>query len=173
VSDGKNFGRVRMPVHIEPLDPQRPMISDVLVGGIVRYSGWVLRDAASVNPAPVIPSPLVSHNWQYFQDSDENTVLHKHTALYLYFEIYEPQLGTPGKGAYYRWRISNQKSGSAVLNSEPISAADWIVPGSAVVPIGLKVDADKLPKGNYKFEVQASDSAGHESEWKQASFVIK
>ena len=173
ISDGKDFGQAYVRLHVEPLDLKSFTMSDLVIAGIVRYSGWVLLEAASLTPAPVIPSPLVSKDSQYFPDSDKEILLHKHTPLYFYFEIYEPQLGTHGKGIYYRWRITDQKSGSVAMNSEPISAADWIVPGSAVVPIGLKVDADKLPKGNYKLEVQASDSAGHESEWRQAGFVIK
>jgi hypothetical protein len=173
VSDGKEFGQARMPLHVQPLDPQRLMISDVVLAGVVRYAGWVLLEAAALTPAPVIPSPLVSRDSQYFPDSDKEILLHKHTPLYFYFEIYEPQFGTPEKRIYYRWRITNQKSGAVVLNSEPISANLWIVPGSAVVPIGLKVDADKLPKGNYKLEMQASDSAGQMSEWRASEFRIK
>lgn len=173
VSDGKNLGQARMPLHVEPLDPRRLMTSDLVLAGVVRHSGWVLLEAAALTPEPVVPSPLVSKDSQYFLDSDKGFFIHQHTPLYFYFEIYQPQVGEQGEGISYHWRITNLKTGSVALSSEPTSAADWIVPGSAVVPIGLKVDADKLPKGNYKLEVQASDSAGHESEWKQASFVIK
>lgn len=173
VSDGKNFGQARMPLHVQPLDPQRLMISDVVLAGVVRHAGWVLLEAAALTPEPVVPSPLVSKGSQYFPDSDKEILLQKHTPLYFYFEIYEPQLGTPEKGTSYRWRITNQKNGSVVMNSDLISTADWIVPGNVVVPIGLKVDADTLPKGNYKLEVQASDSAGRESAWRAAEFKIK
>ena len=173
VSDGKNLGQARVPLHVQPLDPQRLMVSDLVLAGVVRHAGWVLLEAASLTPEPVVPSPLVSKGSQYFPDSDKEILLQKHTPLYFYFEIYQPQGGAQGKEIDYRWRITNQKDGSVVMNSDPASAADWLVPGSTVVPIGLKVDADKLPKGNYKLEVQASDSAGRESAWRAAEFKIK
>lgn len=56
VSDEANFRRARIPLHIERFDPQSLMISDVVVAGVVRYAGWVLREAASVTPAPVVPA---------------------------------------------------------------------------------------------------------------------
>lgn len=172
VGDGKYFHRAKMPLHVEPLDPQRLLVSDLVIGGIVRYAGWVLREAAAVNPAPVIPSPLVSKDSQYFPDSDQETHL-KHSPLYLYFEIYEPQIGSPGIKIYYQWRITDQKTGSIVMSTEAVSAADWIIPGKVVIPIGLTLNTEKLKTGFYKLELLAADSAGRESGWRAVSFNIK
>jgi hypothetical protein len=74
---------------------------------------------------------------------------------------------------YYQLRITDLKSGSLVMNTGPMSAADWVVPGNAVIPIGLKIDTEKLKAGTYKLEVQASDSAARQSELRHASFMIK
>ena len=173
VTDGKNFGRARSPLHIEPLSSQRLMTSDVAIGGGVRYVGWVLREATAVSPAPVIPTPLVSKDREYLPDSEDPARVHKHTPLYVYFEIYEPQAETPGLPIYYRWRITDQKTGLVVLTTDPLSAAEFLSTGNAVIPIGLKLDTEKLKKGTYKFEVQASDSAGRESERRATKFNIQ
>lgn len=173
VTDETKFGRAQLPLHIEALDPNRLLISEVVVAGIVRYAGWVLREATSVTPAPIVPSPLVSRNAEYFPDSTSLPTLKKHSPLYLYFEVYEPQSETQRNAVYYRWRITEQKKGLVVMSSDPLSAADWMMPGNAVIPIGLTLDTLKLKKGDYKLEVQATDSAGHESEWRSAKFKIQ
>lgn len=173
VSDGQLFAGAEVPLHIERLDPSRLMLSDVVIGGIVRYAGWVLREAAYNTPAPIIPSPLVSKDSQYFPDSEKVTRLKKHTPLYVYFEIYEPQNGEQGPGLFYRWRITNLTTGSVVMDIAPLSAANWVIPGNPVIPIGLKLDTEKLKKGSYKLEVQASDSAAQVSEWRVANFDIR
>jgi len=171
-SDGEYFGRARMPLHVEPLTPEHLMVSDVVIAGVVRYGGWVLREATDVSPAPVVPNPLVSKDSQYYPDSDQPPRLHKHTPLYIYFEIYEPQVETDGTSVYFQWRITDEKTGATVMSTDRQSAADWVVPGNEVIPIGLKLDTEKLNKGSYDLEVQASDSAGHQSEWRAAKFDV-
>jgi hypothetical protein len=115
----------------------------------------------------------VSKDAEYFPDSDSLPTLQKHPPLYIYFEIYEPQIETPGAVVYYRWRIIELKTGSIAMSSGTMSAADWVIPGNVVVPIGLQLDTKKLRKGSYQLEVQASDSAGRESEWRSAKFNIQ
>lgn len=173
VSDGKDFGQAYVAVHVQPLDVKSPTVSDLVLAGIVRYSGWVLLEAASLTPSPILPSPLVSKSSQYFPDSDAVTRVRKHIPLYVYFEIYKPQLPAEAVTVYYQWRITKQKTGSVVMSSDRISAAEWLVPGSVVIPIGLKLETENLKKGSYQVEVQASDSTGHQTEWRQAGFVVQ
>jgi hypothetical protein len=74
---------------------------------------------------------------------------------------------------YYRIRITDRRTGALVMNTEPMSAADWVLPGNVVIPIGLKLATEKLERGSYRLELQASDSAGRQTEWRQADFAIK
>lgn len=60
-----------------------------------------------------------------------------------------------------------------MMNTEAISAADFAGPENGVVPIGLKLDTNALKPSSYRLEVQASDSAGRESEWRAANFNIQ
>jgi hypothetical protein len=171
VSDGKHFGRARLPLHVEAFGGKELSISDIALSNILRDSSWVAREAANVSPAPVVPTPLVSKNVQFFSAVDMR--LPRHSPLSFYFEIYEPQLETETTAVYYSIRIIDLKTRSLVMNTGPMSAAEWVQPRSTVIPIGLKLAMDKLKKGSYRLEVQASDSAGGESEWRQATFMIE
>ena len=171
VSDGKKFGRARVSLRVGPLNGNGLTVSDVALNSILRDASWVVRDAAKFTPAPIVPTPLVSKNVQFLLVPDAE--IHKNNLLSVYFEIYEPPLETADTAIYYRIRITDLKTGTTVMNTEPISAADFVVPGNNVVPVGLKVDINKLGPSSYRLEVQASDSAGRESEWREAKFTIQ
>lgn len=171
VSDGKNLGQARVPLRVQPFDGRSGAISDLVTSSFLRDSSWVLRDAAAVSPAPVVPAPLVSKKVQFFPAIDAS-VPHRNP-LSLYFEIYEPLLETNKVDVTYSLKITDLKTGSLVMNTGAMSAADWVVPGNAVIPIGLKLAIEKLPKGSYRLEIQATDSVGRQTEWRQANFTIQ
>jgi len=171
VSDGKNFGRARVPLRVQPLQGGALAISDLVISSFLRDSSWVLRDAAAVSPASVVPTPLVSKKVQFFPAIDAS-VPHRNP-LSLYFEIYEPLLETNKVDVSYSLKITDLKTGSLVMDTGRMSAADWVVPGNAAIPIGLKLSTEKLPKGSYRLEIQTSDSAGRQTEWRQANFMIQ
>ncbi|MGA2903360.1 MAG: hypothetical protein ABSD98_05995 [Candidatus Korobacteraceae bacterium] len=171
VTDGKNFGRARVPLRVQPLQGGALAISDLVISSFLRDSSWVLRDAAAVSPAPVVPAPLVSKKVQFFPEIDASVP--RRNPLSLYFEIYEPLLETEKPAVSYQLRIADLKSGLLVMNTGPMSAANWVLPGNAVFPIGLNIDTEKLPPGSYQLELQASDSAGRQTEWRKANFVIE
>ena len=91
--------------------------------------------------------------------------------LPLYFEIYEPVLKQQKTEVYMHLRVTNLKNGAVVLDSGPISTNKWVLPGNIVIPVGFSLGTQNLDKGNYRLDVQASDTA-RESAWRQASFTI-
>jgi hypothetical protein len=171
VSDGKSVGEAVIPLHVETFDKDRFGVSDIILAGIVRDASSLQREAASVYPAPMNPTPLVSKDVQFLPTVDSHVP--KHTPLSFYFEIYEPLLETQMPTVSFSVRITNLKSNSLVMNTGPMSAGDWVVAGNAVIPIGLQLNVDKLKRGSYRLEVQASDSGGRESEWRAANFNIQ
>lgn len=171
VSDGKKeFGRSVIPAQVSPFDGHQLMMSDVVIGGILRDASWVLRDAARIAPAPIVPTPLVSKNVEFFP-SVQSTIV-RYLPLSFYFEIYEPLLEAQKPAVFFSLKIMDTKDGSLVMNTGPVSAASWTQAGNVVIPIGLKVATQKLPSGSYKLQVQASDSAGRQTPWREASFII-
>jgi hypothetical protein len=171
VSDGHKFGQARMPLRVEPIDSQALTISDLVLNGTLRDASWILRDAGVVSPAPLVPTPLVSKNAQFIPVPDAR--LAKKSSLPLYFEIYEPLLADRGAEVYFRIKITCLKDGTVVINAGPTSAAECVIPGNVVIPIELNVATEKLQSGEYKLEIQASDSAGRTTEWRTAKFEIQ
>lgn len=171
VSDGKNFGRAQEHLAVQPVNADQLSMSDIAFAEVTRDASWVMREAAEISPLAVVPTPLVTKNVQFFQAVD--THLQKGSPLSLYLEIYEPLLERQTTAVSFRLRITDVTTGALVMNTEPMSAADWMVPGNAVIPIGLELATGKLTKGLYRIEVQASDSAGRESEWRTAKFNIQ
>jgi hypothetical protein len=171
VSDGTNIGTAQIPIHVQAFNGHQLAISDLVLGGIVRDASSVPREAASVYPGPIIPTPLVSKDVQFFPALDSQVP--KHTAVSLYFEIYEPLLETQTTLVSFWVKITNLKTNSLVMDTGSMSAANWVLPGNAVIPIGLKLNVEKLKPGSYRLEIQASDSAGRASEWRQATFEIR
>ena len=171
VGDGHRFGQTRMHLRVEPIDSQALTISDIALNGILRDASLLLEDAAAVSPAPLLPNPLVSKQVQFIPAPDVK--LPKKSSCTLYFEIYEPLLADRDAEVYFRMKITDLKTGSLVLNPKLASAAQYVNPRNVVIPVALKVDTDKLQKGSYEIGIQASDSAGRETEWRMARFEIK
>ena len=170
VSDGHKFGQAQMPLRVESIDGQALTISDIALNGILRDASWLLRDAAVVSPEPLVPSPLVSKHAQFIPVPDAR--LPQKSSLPLYFEVYEPLLADRGIEVSFRMRITDLKNGTVVMNTGPTSAAQCVTPGNVVIPVALNVDTTKLQRGQYKIEIQASDSAGRTTEWRMAKFEI-
>ena len=119
----------------------------------------------------MVPSPLVSKNLQFFPDPDTPARLRKGNPLFLYFEIYQPSENM-GQTVYYSMRVMDSKTGSVLMNTGPMSAANWMMPGNAVIPIGVKLDTGGFPKGTYRLEVQASGAQEKATEWRRVAFQI-
>ena len=171
VSKGnKEFGKARIPLHVESFDGQQLATSDLVLSSFARDFSKASDDAAFVSPAPLVPAPLISKNVQFLPDTE--TRIPRHMRLPLYFEIYEPLLKQQATDVYMHLRVTNLKTGSVVLDSGLISAANWVLPGNPVIPVGFSLGTQNLDKGNYRVDVQATDAAGRASAWRQANFTI-
>ncbi|MGC2109568.1 MAG: hypothetical protein WA655_08625 [Candidatus Korobacteraceae bacterium] len=171
VTDGSSIGQAQIPLHVEAFDGHQLAISDIVMAGIVRDASSVPREAASVYPAPIIPTPLVSKGVQFFPSTDNH--MSRQAPVSLYFEIYEPLLSSQPAAVSFSVKITDLKTNSLVMNTGPMSAANWVLPGNAVIPVGLKLNIEKLKPGFYRLEVQASDSRGRETEWRTTKFNIQ
>jgi hypothetical protein len=170
VSDGHNFGRAEIPLRVDALEPRQLAMSDIALSSFVRDASWIPREAAKVSPAPIVPSPLVSNDVQFFPDTNPES--RKGSPLWIYFEIYEPQSASTNNAAKFQMRITD-KTGTLMMDTAPMSAAKWVVPENEVVPVGLKLDTEKLKKGRYKLDIRVLDASHKPSEWKSAMFSVK
>lgn len=102
-----------------------------------------------------------------------DTSFMKQGTLFAYYEVYEPLLaGLPAPQVQMHMKIINSQTGELKVDSGIRSAAAWIQPGSTVIPVSQQVAVDKLDKGSYRMEVQATDSEGRSTVWRTASFTV-
>lgn len=171
VSDGKNFGRATLPLQVEKFDGRRLSISDIVLSNSFRPASALLEDEAAVSPAPLVPTPLVSKDVQFFPAASSR--FSKKRATSVYFELYEPLLETQNPSVSFEMRITDSKTGEVKMNTGPMSAAAWVQPGNAVIPIAVSVAIERLITGSYTLEVQASDSAGRTTDRRAVNFSVE
>jgi hypothetical protein len=178
VGDGKRYGRAETHVTVGAFDPKEFAISGVSlckeVDDISAYSsrfGSVLPGAWTVK-SPGNYIPLVSNDVEFKPTG--NTRFKKGGTLYTYFEVYEPSLQVqPPATVQIQMRIVDVKSGELRSDSKPIDATPYVKEGSPVIPIGRGIDIGKLPKGSYRLEIQATDSAGKSTPWRTTNFTVE
>jgi hypothetical protein len=71
------------------------------------------------------------------------------------------------------FRILDAKTGKVIKDFPPLNAAPYEQPGSWKIPIAGSIPFEQLPKGEYRLEVQATDSAGRSTPWRTANFTVE
>jgi hypothetical protein len=128
----------------------------------------VERAAANFAPQYV---PLVSKGIEFTPAGD--TRFKKGEPLIPYFEVYEPLLavGTDTK-VQAHIRILDAKTGAVVKDFPFVDAAPYEKPASTTIPIAREISTSAVPRGKYRLEVQATDSAGRTTALRTAEFTI-
>jgi hypothetical protein len=171
LSDGSKLGRAEVPVTVDRDDGKQLAVSSILLCKRFRDAATAAKEAAFVDLAPKYV-PFVSKGVQFTPAGDMR--FQKGEPLIAYFEIYEPLLaGTPSLKIEARLRITNVQTGELKVDTGFRDAASWVQQGSTVVPISEKIEVDKLPKGSYRLEVQAADSAGRTTIPQAITFTVE
>jgi hypothetical protein len=171
LSDGTNFGRVVIPVSIDSYDGKQLAISSVVLSNRFRDAKVAAQEAAEVNLAPDYV-PLVSKGLQFTPATQTHFKPSDH--LTAYFEIYEP-LSTPAPATKVQAnvKIIDVQTGQTRFQFAPIEGAPFEKPRSNVIAIAGDLPLAQLPKGDYRVEVQATDSAGRTTPMRNANFTIE
>ena len=179
VSNGNNFGIVKIPLQIENFDGKQLAISSIALCRLRHAYEGSTSDARSPNKSgpiqemlfPTSMIPLVSKGIEFSPTAD--TRLQKTDPLLAYFEVYEPLLAsrTPPKVEVHL-RIVDSNAGTVRDDFQPVDLASYIEPGSLTMHISRKIPLDKLGPGSYRLEVQAIDSAGGSTKWQSARFSV-
>jgi hypothetical protein len=169
LSDGKKFGRVNIPLSIESYDKKPLDLSSVAL-----CKRFHKVDPPSYTEG-ILPSkfvPLVSKGIEFTPAAD--TTFKKHDPLFAYFEVYAPNRpGVAAPSVQFQLRITNVETSEVKIDSGPRPAGEFLQAGSNVISIVQEVAVHDLPKGNYRLEVQASDSAGNHTPWHSATFTVR
>jgi hypothetical protein len=178
LSDGTSFGRAEIPLTVDSYDRKELAVSAVSLCKQI-------QDASAYSPhhAPKLPGswtaklpgnyvPLVSKDIEFKPTG--NTRFKKAETLYTYFGVYEPLLvGQPSTAVEIRVHIVDLKTGEVRSDSPPVSATPYVKAGSPMIPIGRRTNISNLPKGSYRLDVQATDSAGKSTPWRSATFTVE
>jgi hypothetical protein len=124
---------------------------------------------------PAMPfelAPLVSKGIEFTPTGD--TRFKRKESLIAYFELHEPLLQPSGTvSVQFQMRITDAKTGKLQTDTGLRPADSFIQAGKAVIPIAQQIAIGELQKGDYRLEVQASDSAGNRTEWRATTFTVE
>ena len=128
-------------------------------------------EASAANLAPQYV-PLVSQGLQFTPASQTRFKSSQHVMAY--FEVYQPVSGEqPGAEVKAHVRIVDVRTGEEGVQFHPTDAKSYERPGSRVLAFAGDLSIAQLPKGEYRVEAQATDSAGRSSAIRSATFTVE
>jgi hypothetical protein len=172
LSDGSKFGRLRLPLIVNSYDEGNLAISSLaLCKRFHRPQDGPRQEDTIVELAPDL-IPFLSKGLQFTPAGD--TRFEKGEPLFAYFEVYGPSLAEMSNTKVQtRLRVTNAQNGELKVDTGFRDAASWMQPGNSAIHIGEQIAVDKLPKGSYRLEVRATDSAGGSTPWRAATFTVE
>ncbi len=166
LTDGENFGRATAFFTVN--DFSRDSLG---IGGIALCKRYrrVSADARAPTQAPQY-IPLVSDDTEFTPAGD--TRFHKGEPFISFFEIYGTQIEQAAATMHLEVRVTDTKTGEikSDTGSQPLKLSTS--PKHHSAPIVRRVSIDALSPGSYRLEAQVSDSEGHKTEWRAASFTV-
>ena len=183
VTDGEEFGRTDVPLTVDSYDGNKLAVSGIVLSKRFTEMAVVWPQyiqcktclnvgfpTGEVSTAPNYV-PLVSNGIGFTPAGDTNFPVGDQ--LLTYFEVNEPLLAAGQVKVSFRMRVIDAKTGQLQVGTDWRSADAFAHPGSSIIPIVQGIATDKLPKGAYRLEVQASDSAGKQTAWRAAVFTVE
>ena len=169
-SGGQSFGKYEMPLSIEPYDGKKFTLSGLALSNNVQKvadSGTDLDAVLMEDRTPLIVRDyqIVPSGSNHFKKTDKTVI---------YTQIYEPRLSAANPPAVrIGYRIVDPKTGKQMMASGAIETDTFIVKGSPVIAMGLKVPFDDLPPGSYRLDMQAGEVGGERTPVRSVNFVVE
>jgi hypothetical protein len=171
LSDGWNLGLAEMPLMLAPYDRKELALSSVVVCKRLRDAAVAAKEAAAANFAPQY-LPLVSKGIEFSPAGDASFA--KGSQFFAYFEVYEPLLAQePATSVKVQMRILDSGTDAVKAEFAPVDAAPYKDPESGVFRVARTILIRELPKGAFRLQVRAQDSAGGITDWRGADFTVE
>jgi len=162
-SGGQSFGKLEMPLVVDPYDAKQFSMSGLALSKEVRKAsdlGTGLDALLLADRVPLIADgmQLVPYGSNHFKKTD---------LAAFYMELYEPLLvtgdpKTPPVVAF-QIRVLDGKTGEQKEDTGLIRVGLPTQAGNPMVPVAAKIPTQSLTPGAYKLEIKALDDAGKES----------
>ena len=170
IRDGDQVGRIEIPIAVVQPDQTQLAMSTVVLGRNYRQVPDGARDNLAVSQGRYVP--LVSKGWEIIPTAD--LTFKQAEFLTFYVEVYSPvQPASQDQTVQLHMRITDEESGLVVKELRPLSTVPYRKPGNPVIPVGGGVDIGGLTRGSYRLELQATDSLGGSTTWRNVSFRIE
>jgi VWFA-related protein len=167
-SGEQNFGRVEMPLSIDPYEDKQFAISGVALSNDIRK---VSGDALELEGALMEDkTPLLYQGLEFMPSASKRFKSTEEVGLYT--EIYEPLLKDPNPPEVAYELIVHDRKTNAEKYHIGQKVAD-LKPGNPVIPVGVRLPVDKFGPGEYRAEVTAVDSAGNSSATRVVDFEVQ
>lgn len=167
VTDGEKFGRTQSPLKVEDAPGQRLGLSGIVLCNRIQN---VAEGAQAAARAPQY-TPLSRNGVEFSPAADARFA--RGDRLFSYFEIFlSSETRTTTVGARFQIKLRNT-AGELKMDTGLRPADSGSGTGSGVVPVSGEIAISDLPPGRYLLQVQASDSAGQKTAWRESSFVIQ
>lgn len=170
LSDGWNVGRAESTLTIDAYNGKQLALSSIVLCKRLRDANVATKENEAANFAPQYV-PLVSKGIEFVPAGD--TLFEQAEPLYAYFEVDQPPSAQPAQKVTVNMRILNANSGAVLGNFAPLDASPYQAAGSQVLRIARTIPVRQLPKGSYRLQVRATDSAGGSTAWRSADFRIE
>jgi hypothetical protein len=167
VTDGEKFGRAQTPLKVEDTPRLALGISGIVLCDRIQN---VAEGAQAAARAPQY-IPLSRNGVEFSPAAD--TRFARGERLFSYFEIFlSTETRSTKVDARFQIKLRNA-AGELKLDTglRPVGSGSGTESG--IVPVSGEIPIEHLPPGNYRLQVQASDSAGQTTAWRESSFVIQ
>jgi len=168
-SGGQGFGKIEVPLSIDPYDGKGLSLSSMALSKDVRRVSDLATglDAALMedrtllitNGMEIVPAAVY-----HFKKTDIAAI---------YAEVYEPLLVNADHPQVAIELKVVDKAGAQKFDTGLQNAQRFMKAGSPVIALGLKLPIAQLDPGTYQVALQAVDSAGNKSQPRTADFEVE
>lgn len=170
VNAGDKYGKFETPLVVDPYDKAQFSMS----GLAFSKEFHKVSDMSENLDAMLLQdrTPLVTQGLQLVPAASTDFKKSDRAAIYL--EVYEPQIADadPPKVSL-KLNILDQKTGKSELEAGVPETGSSVVPGNPVIPMGVPLPLGNLQPGTYIVELTATDSAGHSTAARKATFTVQ
>jgi hypothetical protein len=168
-SGGESFGKLEMPLAIDPYDGKQFSLSAVALSRELHKYGE--QDTTLDSELVQDHRPLLTQGMEVIPAASNRFKKSETAAIYV--EAYEPllkQANPPKIGLEIV--ILDRKTGEKKVDAGVSDTSGSVMAGNPVVPLGLKLPIDRLPPGAYTVQLVAIDSAGNHTKPSSADFDL-
>jgi VWFA-related protein len=166
---GEKFGKFETPLSIDRFTGKQFGISGLALSREMRPTSKL---TASLDTELLEErTPLIFKGMEIVPSPDLRFT--KQEKVGLYCEVYEPQRivdGSPRVGVIMD--ILDHKTNQRVFTTNTVLVNEFAVEGNPVIPVAIRVPVENLQPGEYRVQVHALDSEGHESEVRSKDIVL-